>query len=144
MTGGYDTGGQVTPPPPVRTKPNKAYGAFAVSFLLLLLQALDPAAKNHPVTWQEWLVVVLGAAATAYTTWQITNPAARGPRGARRVRGEAGGTTADPLMVLGAVVALAGLLLLLATVYDVIGIVLLLVGLILFVAGFTRGRHRPI
>lgn len=133
-----------TPPPPVRTKPNKAYGAFAVSFIVLLAQALDPAAKSHPVTWQEWLIVVLGAGATAYTTWQITNPAKNTRRGARGARGEAGATTMDPLAVIGAVVALAGLLLLLATVYDAIGIVVLIVGLILLVLGFTRGRHRPV
>lgn len=74
---------EATPPPPVRTKPYKAYGAFAVAFVVLLGQSLDPAADKHPVTATEWIVTVLGALATAYTTWQITNPAVNRNRGNR-------------------------------------------------------------
>lgn len=57
----------------VKTKPTKAIVAFALTFATLLLQALEPAAEHHPVTPVEWLIVILGAAVTAGTVFQVTN-----------------------------------------------------------------------
>jgi hypothetical protein len=60
----------------VRTKPYKAIAAFVFAFLTALGVAFDPAAAHHPVTWQEWVFVVIGSLITAYATWQVTNPVA--------------------------------------------------------------------
>jgi hypothetical protein len=65
----------VTPAPPVKTKPYKAIAAFVLTFLGLLLQSLEPTAEHHPVTAIEWVVTILGALATAGAVYGVTNPA---------------------------------------------------------------------
>lgn len=70
-------GDDVTPAPPVVTQPYKAIAAFVLTFLGLLVQSFDPAAAHHPVTWQEWVVTIVGSLISAGAVYGITNPAKR-------------------------------------------------------------------
>jgi hypothetical protein len=55
-------------------RPYKALVAFVLSFIVALSAAVAGKTDLDTMGWQGWLVVVLGALATAAATYLVRNP----------------------------------------------------------------------
>lgn len=63
-------------PTGVPTKPYKAIIGFVLTFLGLVVQAMQ-GFGNSPITTREWIIAIVGALVTAGGVYQITNPPTR-------------------------------------------------------------------